>query len=170
MAIWQFKVDLLPALSVSKLELDGSVFLEDYFIGEGPPEYDEDKEFKNYWDGYDPSIYKDELAALFGTERENWGDGLIFGKKGETIAEVWNYALSIRLDMNNFNNILCDEIVKFAKKNELVFVFNETGRLHTPSFPVLIENIRNSRAFRFIKNPKAAIVEAGNYFKAKNLD
>ena len=170
MAIWQFDMELFPIASVSDLKLDGSVFLEDHFIGEGPPKYDENKEFKNYWVDYDPSVYKDELTELFGKERKNWGDGLIFGINGGTIAEIWDDSFSIRLDITNFNKKLCENIVKFARNNELVFVFNETGRLHLPSLPLLIENILNSRAYRFVGNPETTIVEAGNYFSTKNHD
>lgn len=163
MAIWQFDMNLLPASSFEGLPLDGSVFCKPLFATTITQNISEE-EFENYWVNSSPFQYKSKLATLFGKEKENWGDGFAYGSKDNIFVEIWDDTFSIRIHMKSFETDMCDKVVTFAKKNRLVVVFNETGLLHAPDVEVMLENIKKSRAYRFVRSPNDVIIEAAELF------
>ena len=163
MAIWQFDFAALPRAKFEGFALDGSVVLEQYFVSSVPP-YDENEELENYWQGLDTSIYWDSLSEIFGEKEDYWGSGVIFGEEDKTCAQVWDDEISFRLDMNNFDPVLCKAVVELGKKYDLLFLYSETGQLHAPNLPSFLNQVKSSRSNRFIENPVSTLVDAGDLF------
>lgn len=152
MAIWQFTFHLVPRAAIENI--DGTAAL---VIGAFKPAdfgaYDENAEFKNYWEGGSPQSHT-KVVATWLPPRASWSaDALMFGDEQGNGIELWDDDFRVRLDIRQFNEPLARAMVQLAADADLMLVMGETGRLIPPEYARLSKEISHSRALKFAVDP-----------------
>jgi len=81
-----------------------------------------------------------------------------FGHFSSKDIQVWKedkkiYGIQIRLDLRNFDINLIDKIIYFSKKFKYSFFIVESKKLIPQNRDILISSIKDSSAYKFVKNP-----------------
>lgn len=149
MALWQWDVWLVPKKKAAELfEVPKYMDLELF-------------ESTDWWS----SVSKQELETFFdkslcrydtpwAKDTKSWGsdagDRIELRVVDERVQDV-----VIRIDLRNLNLELLSSLVLFAQSKAFLFYALETEKFIEPSLSELIEDIRQSRKMKFVRDPKA---------------
>jgi hypothetical protein len=156
MAIWQFTFYLVPRQSVEALHGADVIALEIYQPFDLSTIDDESSE-PNYWAGHATRGHAEEIAKLLPPRRSWSEDALMFGEDSGDEIDVWNNEIRVRLDLRNFNEHLAIGITNLASAAALLLVCGGTGRVLAPEYSKLAREIANSRARKFVEDPRGTL-------------
>ena len=165
MAIWQFRMSMLPREGVrNKLGCIPSVF-EEYksdfsFSGSATDEND-----VNYWKGYSLSGTVSAFSEIF-IEKQSWDERMrLFEVDSGSKVEVWQDDVYIKYDARNPDYTLLKKVVNIARDLKCILVSEEDGKMIEPEFSSVLECFQNSRAYRVKENPENVLEEIKNLQK-----
>lgn len=154
MAIWQFKFSLVPASGIRRIHGSDVGVLREYQVTERSAKPTEIAEMTNYWDG---SGSLRQLALAFSgilPEIKSWSDeARMFGDDESNKIEVWDDDVNCYIDARIFSDDLMNWIIKLARKFECKLVIHGSGLIIDPDFGILIDQIKDSTAYKFCLNP-----------------
>jgi len=146
MALWQVAFILLPK---GNLENNKSLAKIDT---------------KTLWEGY--TIDKNSIADLEKVLRrtKSWSEDIIqLGRIDSNVIEIFYEGTEIgevncRLDLKDLSNIIFETIIRFIRTNDLSIIANEKI-YYTPEKKSILEIIKQSDAYKFVKDPDKFIDE-----------
>lgn len=141
MALWQVEIFIVPKY---KVKYDTDIDATDV---------------PNLWTEFkiiDGSI--EEIEKVLKRTRSWSEDILQLGKESETVIEVFYsegmiQEITCRLDLRNIDIKIVDAILKFISTNNLSIIADRKVYVN-PQKDSIIEIIKNSDAYRFLKNPE----------------
>lgn len=160
MAIWQYSLLIIPEKSIG----------EDYkcIFKNNTTKYLPKTDF--FWKESDIDVLKivTEIDKL--VERADWSKENHYAWKGNSDNEDNDGHIYLdsntnkitefffRVDLRKKNNIknFLHGLVKLCEQNELILI-NLKGEILEPKIEIIIENLKNSNAISFLKNPTAYI-------------
>ena len=156
MAIWQFTFHLFPRQAVQQIE--GVTALVLGAIRQcGLDAGEESVDPPNYWAGHSTHAHAGAIEALI-TPRKSWAsEALMFGDEQGDGIELWDDDLRVRLDIRQFNASLARAIVRFAAVNDFQLAMAESHHLLPPSYTMLLREIVQSRAYKYVRDPVATL-------------
>ncbi|MEM9668671.1 MAG: hypothetical protein AAF950_07065 [Pseudomonadota bacterium] len=153
MAVWQFTFHYVERLAVEKLDGPDAIVLSAFRPVDLEP-FDIDAETTSYWKDRSPYSYAKVMKSML-PPRTSWSDdALMFGEENGDSVELWDDDVRIRLDIRSYNEPLVRQLVELAAADDLKLAMSETGRVIAPTYEKLIREIKNSRAMKFILDPK----------------
>ncbi|MFT9495022.1 hypothetical protein [Anaerosolibacter sp.] len=156
MAIWQFGFSIVPEKALLQKNIG-----ELYNVN--PENFDEIIS----WNGYglsEPSIEKISKTL---EQNQSWSDNIKqFGLLEKTCIELFYeenrlMEVSIRLDLRDLTLDVLVAVVDFVKDNNAL-ILTPKGVLLRPTVEDVIEEIKKSNAYSFIKNPYGFIASTNN--------
>ncbi len=152
MAIWQFRIDLIPERA-----LHGKFGLVPVAL---PKELAEDYA---WWNNCQPAVpFESALAALL-PESPSWSSSMrLWGdERGDTASVCYSDNGSVqwigfRVDVRDINPPFVEGICEFAKRMGCLLL---TGQYHllSPDIGLVLSEIRHSTAQRYLDNPAAKL-------------
>ncbi len=159
MAVWSFKLNLLPRQSVLKKFGKIPDVIDEYKSCFDYSELIEDEEGTNFWKGYDVRSIGINFGQLLPCI-DSWSDSMdLYGDEKGSKVEVWSDDIYLKLDARGDNDILLEKCVKVAKLIDCIFVVEESGKVIEPDVELLMLEYRNSRAYRFVDSPEEVLEE-----------
>lgn len=146
MALWQVEFMILPK---DKLHCDTDI---------------ENIDISNLWSGY--GIKKDSIGEVEKVLKrtKSWSEDIVqLGEISETVIEIFYVEgmieeVTCRLDLRNINTNILDSILRFISINNLAIVVGKKIYID-PKRESLLEIIKESDAYRFVKNPQDFLEE-----------
>jgi len=147
MAIWQFSFIILPQEKVMKYSnnrIENATFSDFQEIS---------------WEGHGLSKSSLEKVSNVLKETQSWSDDIKqFGSLDGTCIQLFYDenildGISIRIDLRTVTAELLKEVVSFIKENEAILITVE-GILLEPEIENLIEVIKESASYNFVKDPE----------------
>ena len=166
MAVWQFKFTILPVAGIFRVH-GGMIDVLSEFAERAPDaQFDEDKEFPNYWEGIDSSPMH-ALAKSMLPITKSWSDeATMFGNSKTDDIQIWKDSVNVRLDCSNLNVALLEAVVAVASESNCCLVLSEGGRIIPPVLHLVLDAANASPASRFVKNPTGFIVSNDRIFSS----
>ncbi len=164
MAVWQWDLWLVPKSEVLKRFSTIPQYVDlDWFESIEWWNKISAENLKSFFDTLLPRTFNslDKDILTWGTDD---------GNKVRLIIEDGKITdLFLRLDVRNLSQSLLDRIVDFTKQEDFLFFTLESNKFIEPEMPIFLENLQNSRAMLFTRNPKE-FFEDKNYFNKINKE
>jgi hypothetical protein len=148
MAIWQFSVYLIPCSWAEEHEFDSeSLFNKDEFST------------KSIWDSVQLEDNFQERIERVLPKAESWSDELLlWGDQEKNDIQIWfkeriDEGILVRIDLRKDPMIFIREIVQLAQYLDCAFFFPELRVISESTETKIIEAIRKSAPFKFVKDP-----------------
>jgi hypothetical protein len=155
MAVWQFKLSIVPVVGLRKHSKSLGDILPEYQSNNSDP-HRELVESPNYWVESEAlmNILTRELSQLF-PERESWSsDAKMFGTEHGDSIEIWPDDIRCAFDVRKPNMLFLNSIIDIANVNHCILVMDD-GKLISPDITELAPILVNSRAVKFVSDPVA---------------
>lgn len=118
----------------------------------------------NLWSGYE--VNKDSIYELEKVLKrtKSWSDSIVqLGKISENVVEILYEGdmveeVTCKLDLRNLNTNILDVILRFICINNLAIIANKKV-YENPSRELLLKIIKESDAYKFIRNPQKFLEE-----------
>lgn len=160
MAIWHFRIYLVPISGL--LEVHGCIplYLDEYKPHSVDSEFDENREFPNYWVGKGvSSLIRARVESRYPLSGSWSEEAAMFGRDNGTRVELWTDDVVVCVDARD---AVVDELRFFsdlARDADCLIVLGQDGRVIGPSLERLTRLFEGSRAYRFITDPVGALSE-----------
>lgn len=147
MAVWQFKVCLIPQSCFNTNEIDVSRF------------YDADGNYDTSfaWKNRPVNDVKDEIIKYYSLSK-SWHEDLVsFGDEEKTDCQAWYEEgalenIQFRIDMRGNFVLDIEQIIDIAQKLSCVFFIPEQKCITEPNVFKVISHIKKSNAYLFAKD------------------
>ena len=153
MAIWQFKIALLPQRWIDTVgDVLSLVDAEGY-------------ESAAAWRGYDKCQLQDMLGALLPQGRSWHADRVVWGKVDSDDIQLWSSNgevefVQVRFDLRNPNFAMFRQVATLAKELHLGILALEVKTLLGPEPDRLLRAAAESAAAHFVVDPESFLLEA----------
>jgi hypothetical protein len=170
MAIWQFKITIVP--SQAMIEKHGRVLpvLMDHINDIGDGHQLLDSEPVNYW--VEANVL--ETSARVGCilpEVLSWSNkARMFGYDGGDWIEVWPNNVECRIDCRKINDSFVSKIVEFASDWHLLLYNSRDGKIIENSKIALIASIEQSISKLFVGDPGEGFRVLDNLARVRKRD
>lgn len=158
MAVWHFRIYLVPTSGLLKVYGCIPLSLDEYKPHSVDSEFDENKQYPDYWmgEGVSPLIRSrvESRYPLSGSWSE---EAAMFGRDNGTRVELWTDDVVVFVDARE---AVVDELRFFsdlARDADCLIVLGQDGRVVGPSLERLTRLFEGSRAYRFIADPVGAL-------------
>ena len=156
MAVWDFKIDLVP---ISGIERHHCANIPEVLDGYGTvdlnKEFDLNKSYLNYWEHLGLPQKLVDVPHGF-QETEYWmDDGKAYINNGIKI-ELSDNEFHIRIDCRKRDESALDIVIDLARKHECVIVL-KGGYFIEPDMNILLNEFKSSVGYRFSKNPEVTL-------------
>ena len=148
MAIWQFSVYLIPNSWAEEHEFySESLFNKDGFST------------KSIWDSVQLEDNFQERIERVLPKAESWSDELLlWGDQEKNDIQIWfkeriDEGILVRIDLRKDPMIFIREIVQLAQDLDCAFFFPELRVISDSTETKIVEAIRKSAPFKFVKDP-----------------
>ncbi|WP_236234135.1 hypothetical protein [Pseudomonas tohonis] len=154
MAIWHFRIYLVPTSGL--LEVHGFIplYLDEYKPHSVDSEFDENREFPDYWVGKGvSSLIRARVESRYPLSGSWSEEATMFGRDNGTRVELWTDDVVVSIDARE---TVVDELrffAELAKDADCLVVLGQDGRVVEPSLERLRRIFEGSRAYRFTTNP-----------------
>lgn len=147
MAIWQFKLELIP-----QCWLDSGGDLASLFGADGCDP-------SPAWIGYDARKFLERLNLLLPRGHSWYDECLCWGSDKTDDIELWSAngkicSLSVRFDLRSLNRTLLESVIQFARDFELALLLPSARRVFAGDTDSLATCAMQSEAARFVRNPR----------------
>lgn len=146
MAVWQFKICLIPQSCFNTNEIDVSRFYD------ADGNYDASFAWKN-------RPVKDEIIKYYPLSK-SWHEDLVsFGDEEKTDGQAWYEKgelknIQFRIDVSGNFVLDIEQIIVIAQKLSCVFFIPEQKCITEPNVFKVISHIKKSNAYLFAKDPE----------------
>jgi hypothetical protein len=157
MAVWHFKIDLVPTLGILRIHQSIPSEIED-FKAVHPDEIDLDSPSPNYWEGIEVPEAAIEIIEGHLSPMESWSkEASMFGSDEGTRLEIWPDLFHIRIDLTKPIGGLFDLVLELAHLMDCKIIPADSGRVLDPEPAEILSACKESRAFRFLKDPEGTL-------------
>lgn len=159
MAIWQFKISLVPRDGVQRVHGVITSTLDEFTSPSGESVDFLDEEYPNYWEGVKiPPDCLRELESLL-PPIESWSDrARMFGYDSGHKLEVWDTEVRVSFDMRAFDPDYFRHVLDLARRMECLVVLNGSGAILSPDDEEVLEACNKSVACRFVADPESTLL------------
>lgn len=160
MAIWQFGISLVPKAGILREHGRIPQELDQYKPRTEDLNFDEDREFLNYWLGIEVSKSVKILIAEKLPKLKSWSsDAEMYGYDHGTKVEVWLDDINCFVDVRGDGTEFLEFFVSIAKSLDCLIVLKESGKVIDSSYPLLLNELNASVARKFVSNPRKTLKE-----------
>lgn len=154
MAIWQFKIELLPTDEVRFRVGEPPCSLPATF--QGSVGY-HSTNGGSFWTSRATSVAVPYFRKLL-RETQSWtSDALMYGEEDGDKVEVWDDSVVAMIDCRNLDESFVFGVLSIANALECSLLVVETGWVIPAEKEFLVREIESSRALRFVSRPEAAL-------------
>ncbi|WP_423036993.1 hypothetical protein [Undibacterium sp. Tian12W] len=158
MAIWHFEFSLIPTAGICKAHGKMVDFLPEYGRHQPDAPLLENDDFFNYWAGSDLSSGPVRLLEQLLPHKTSWSsDARMYGSKEQSQLEVWDDGIHCAFNVANLDVTLLTAIVNIAHDLDCKLALKDGGRLIDPDTDMVIEALRDSLAWKFVKDPEGVL-------------
>lgn len=152
MAIYQYNIEIVPKEFVEKYKTDLQSALDDYFAWE---EFSSPStNFMNSIRSLLPINNSNDDFEEFKSD-DNWGSQIqIFKTNGKFEAVILKFSLS------HDNIKILEKFIRIADQEKCLLYAEESTKILQPNLLEVIEDLKVSRAYRFMKDPIKTIEES----------
>lgn len=158
MAIWHFEFSLIPIAGIYKAHGKMVDFLPEYGQRQPDAPFLEDADFFNYWAGSDLSSGPVRLLEKLLPQKESWRDNArMYGSKDQSQLEVGNEDIRCIFNVSKLDIPLLTAVINIARELDCKLALKDGGKLIDPDMDMVIEALRNSLAWKFVKDPEGVL-------------
>ncbi len=165
MAIWTFRIHLVPAKSLLNTHGKIPATLEQYMPSKNPGQLlGPDETFINYWSSKSALRSIKEVVEGELPETHSWSsDATMYSRDGEITIEIWEDDVVCSIDARSKKIAELIELVDLiSEKTETTFILSENGQV-VPREPFCLENaFKKSKAYKFTINPIDTLLQAAH--------
>lgn len=167
MAIWHFEFSLIPTAGIYKAHNKMVDFLPEYGRRQPDAPVLESEDFFNYWAGSDLSSAPVRLLEQLLPQKISWScDARMYGSKEQSQLEVWDDDIHCVFNVSKLDIPLLTTVVIIARDLDCKLALKDNGRLIDPDMDMVIEALRNSLAWKFVKDPEGVLTRGEHVIRA----
>lgn len=118
----------------------------------------ETDEFFNYWADSDLSSAPVRLLEQWLPQKVSWSDDArMYGSKEQSQLEVWPEDIHCIFNVSNLDIPLLTSVVDIACDLDCKLALKDGGRLIDPDMVIVMEELRNSLAWKFVHDQKGIL-------------
>lgn len=157
MATWQFGFHYIPVNTMSKRELNPGSRVTDTVRDE----------IIDWSTRQPPSESLSRLRLMLGSGK-SWSENLeVLGDLESTCVSIYKAQgmiseISSRVDLRNFSSEILNAMLEFAVEGNCLLLTDDNNRVIGPTLSEVKAEIRNSPAYRFVKDPQGFIANMTN--------
>lgn len=160
MAVWHFRIYLVPTSGLLKIYGYIPLSLDEYKPHSVDSEFDENRQYPDYWmgEGVSPLI-RARVESRYPSSGSWSEEATMFGHDNGTRVELWTDDVVVCVDARKAEVDEFRFFADLAREADCLIALGQDGRIVGPSLERLTRAFERSRAYRFIIDPVGALTE-----------
>lgn len=158
MAVWHLAISMVPEGGLWRVYGEIPSFLVEYCSVTLDTDFDEIPSH-NYWEGID--VFKDfvpEAKVVLADEFGRAADHVRLGSRDGDRFYIWEEEVQFEWDLRDANIEVLEAFLRLARKFECKLV-DRKGRVIAPEMLPVIEMVKSSGAYKFVRDPQGWAAE-----------
>lgn len=164
MAIWQFEISILPESGLKHVCGEIPAVLREYCAVSLETDFEELPKH-NYWEGFD--IFQDvlpEAKVILGNEYSRTADEVKLGSRDGNRFILWANDVVFDFDLREPDLEVLESVLRLARKLNCKLVVGNEGNVIDPDMLCILEAVKKSNAYKFVKNPKQWLTQIASKY------